>query len=344
MRLALGEGVTGFAAECMQPVSTGIEPGDVPFKAVEGIGEEPYPVYLAVPIVLAGRTAGVLVLQRGVDGDFTDEDVALSVAMSSAIGLALVAAESRRADRASAPSTEGRTVRVRGTPIAPGLALAQLEALPTLDAIAADADPRALDAALDAIRVDADALVGKLSADASPRTQGALVAARLWLDDARFREELRNRVEELGVLRAVRVVTREYALVAHRGQANEWVRGRAADVAGLCLVAAARAAGRSLGKPGQALLIPEAPNLFLALHALRRRVAAVLVASELSPDAPVAEVLRLGGIPTIADIARLSDWARPGDTLIVDGTQGSVVVSPPADELARARAMLRERD
>src|SRR6476620_7801617 len=28
VRLALGEGVTGFAAECMQPVSTGVEAGD----------------------------------------------------------------------------------------------------------------------------------------------------------------------------------------------------------------------------------------------------------------------------------------------------------------------------
>ncbi|MFO0694029.1 MAG: GAF domain-containing protein [Polyangiales bacterium] len=345
VRLAMGEGVTGFAAECMQPVSTAAAAGEVPFKAIPGIGEEPYPIYLAVPLVLSGRTAGVLVLQRGAEQEFSDEDVTLASAMAGSVALALVVADARRTDRGTAPATEGRTVRVRGTCVVPGLALAQLEALPTLDVIAADADPAALEGALDAIRADADTWVMRLSSEASPHTVAALAAARLWLDDARFRKQLRRSCTEHGMLRGIRAVTREYALVAHRSgppsEANAWVRGRAADVAGLCLVASARAAGRTIGKPGQALLIPEAPNLFLALHALHRKAAAVLVASELRDDTPVAEVLRLGGMPTIADIARISDWARPGDTLIVDATQGSVVVHPTAEELARARAVLK---
>lgn len=346
VRLAVGEGVTGFAAACMQPVSTTTSAVETPYKAVRGIGEENFPSYLAVPLPVAGRSVGVVVLQRETTAGFSDEDVVLVTSLASAVTLAIVCADARHTHGEAKSSTDGRTVRVRGTSISPGSVLAQLEALPTLDAIVASVDLASLPIALDGIRTDADAFLARIRSSLSPRAVANLTSTRLLLDDARFREELLERCERLGMLHGIRATTREYALAAHRSPAarmqGDWVQSRAADVSGLCMIAVARAARTTIGRPGQALLVPEVPNLFLAMHAIHRRSAALLVAAELDPASTVAEVLRAGEMPTIASIESLSDWARPGDTLIVDATRGSVVVRPNADELARVRALRSE--
>jgi len=346
VKLAVGEGVTGFAAACMQPVSTTESEELSPYKAVPGIGEERYPSYLAVPLPFAGRAIGVIVVQRETTDGFPDQDVVLVTSLAASVTLAIVCADARHSHGEARSSTEGRTVRVTGTSIAPGSVLAQLEALPTIDTIVEAADPASLPAALDGIRADADALLAKITPLLSPRARANLTSTRLLLDDARFREELLARCNRLGMLHGIRATTREYALAAHRASIaktqGEWVRNRASDVSGLCMVAAARAARTTIGRPGQALLVPEIPNLFLALHAIHRRSAALLVAAELDPTSTVAEVLRAGNMPTIASIESLSDWARPGDTLIVDASRGSVVVRPNADELAKVRALRGE--
>lgn len=342
VRLAVGEGVTGFAAACLQPVSTSTSADESPYTPVRGIGEEAFPDYLAVPLPVAGKAIGVVVLQREASAGFLDDEVVLVTSLASSVTLAIICANARHVHAEASSSTEGRTVRVRGTTIAPGSVLAQLEALPTLDSLVASVDPASLPIALDGIRADADLLLARIGASLSPVAFANLTSTRLLLDDARFREELLERCDRLGILHGLRATTREYALAARRSPAarlqGDWVQNRAADVAGLCMIAVARAARTTIGRPGQALLIPEVPNLFLAMHAIHRRSAALLVAAELDPHSTVAEVLRAGELPTIASIESLSDWARPGDTLIVDATRGSVVVRPNADELARVRA------
>src|SRR5262249_22113717 len=61
VQLRLGEGLTGFVAECLRPISVAIGRHDEHYKHVPGIGEEKYPSYLGVPILSAGGPAGVLV-------------------------------------------------------------------------------------------------------------------------------------------------------------------------------------------------------------------------------------------------------------------------------------------
>ena len=135
--------------------------------------------------------------------------------------------------------------------------------------------------ALDGMREDAAQFIARIGPRLSPSAFANLTATRLLLDDARFREELLDRCERLGMLHGIRATIREYALAARRSPAarmqGDWVQNRAADVAGLCMVAVVRAAGTTIGRPGQALLIPEVPNLFLAMHAIHRRAGALLV-------------------------------------------------------------------
>jgi len=64
VRLRAGEGITGFAAERLRPVSLAVAERDAHYKYIPGLGEERFPALLAVPVLRGGGAAGVLVLQR----------------------------------------------------------------------------------------------------------------------------------------------------------------------------------------------------------------------------------------------------------------------------------------
>src|SRR4029077_2283361 len=120
VQLRQGEGITGFVAEKLLPVSVAVADRDEHFKYIPGLGEERFPALLAVPVVRAGEAAAVLVLQRGPDREFTSEEVVLATALAAVINHALERAEEReraleRAGRAS--------VRLAGSALAGGAAM-----------------------------------------------------------------------------------------------------------------------------------------------------------------------------------------------------------------------------
>src|SRR6185369_5897210 len=134
VHLRPGEGITGFAAEKMRPVSVAVGKQDRHFKYISGLGEEKYPALLAVPILRAGTTAGVLVLQRGVSRAFSDGEVVLATALAAVINHAIERGEER--ERRQARSSDRRAVRLTGQSIVDGAAMGRAELLPTLAAMA----------------------------------------------------------------------------------------------------------------------------------------------------------------------------------------------------------------
>src|SRR4029077_2475859 len=89
VHLGRGEGITGFAADRMRPVSVADADQDARFKYIPGLGEEQFPVLLAVPVLRGGAAAGVLVLQRRAASAFTPEEVVLETALAARITPAL---------------------------------------------------------------------------------------------------------------------------------------------------------------------------------------------------------------------------------------------------------------
>ena len=65
VRLRVGEGIIGFVADRLRPVSVATAARDEHFKYIPGLGEERFPALLAVPVLRGSTAAGVLVLQRG---------------------------------------------------------------------------------------------------------------------------------------------------------------------------------------------------------------------------------------------------------------------------------------
>lgn len=87
------------------------------------------------------------------------------------------------------------------------------------------------------------------------------------------------------------------------------------------------------------------PGAVLVAEFLRPADAALLDPSRLAgvatdeggADGHTAVMLRALGVPTVLGVAGLSEATRPGDTVVVDGTAGTVIVHPTPATLANAR-------
>lgn len=332
--LPFGEGITGFAAECMRPVIREQAETDARYRRVDGLDEERFPAFLAWPLVRSGRADGVIVVQRSATRPFSEHDLALVGATASAFHLALALADQRRREASVQRGVaEGREVRLQGHGGVPGEALGRAELLPTLRELAEDQDGD-LTGALDAVTRQLERGLAKL--DLGPDASAQVMQARLVLDDARFRAELVREVDARGLAPGLASLARRYALSAER--TGGWLADRSSEVAAACRLVAAQIAHRPLCRPGTALLLAERPGSLLAVEAAMRRVSAVVVAERVSDDAPSARIFRDADVPMVSDVAGLYDWVRPGDTLLVDGGRGLVWVSPSEARIAKLKA------
>src|SRR5579862_1386598 len=124
--LRVGEGITGLCAERMRPVTAEHAAQEPGYKHVPGLGEEAFPVFLAVPLIGGGSVVGVLVLQRRARPAFGARDVALATALGAPMTLAL---ERRRI-------AATRSARLHGTPIGgAACVLGRADVVPTSTAL-----------------------------------------------------------------------------------------------------------------------------------------------------------------------------------------------------------------
>jgi phosphotransferase system enzyme I (PtsP) len=335
VHLRQGEGITGFVAEKLLPVSVAVADRDEHFKYIPGLGEERFPAMLAVPIVRAGAAAAVLVLQRGPDREFTGDEVVLATALAAVISHALERADEReRAQREAGRAS----VRLPGTSLCGGAAMGRAAVLPSLTALTRTAAPASaggvsVDAALERLQLD----VRKLAAGVS---SVELTSLALILDDRRFRDRLGAAAASASPLKSMSELAREYAKVAFASagdQATEILMiERAAEIEDLCVIVHAATSGQTLVRPGD-ILISERLGVLSAAHAFSRGVSAVVVDGPLAQTGAVAALARAAGVPLVAGVAGVFSWVHPGDLLVVDADAGSVRVNPEATQVARFR-------
>lgn len=324
--LLVGEGITGLVAECMRPVSAAHAAAETAYKAVPGLGEDRFPVFVGVPLIGAGSVIGVLVLQRRTR-PFAIDEVTLATALGAPVTLAI--------ERRIASAV--RTARLTGLPHVPGLVLGRAGVVPTTTALGAaeaatDAEGRsaavaAIEKSLGRLRDDLSRAMKRLAEAAAPAVGAALDRFAMAMLDARLRERL---LASAGQADGLRSVAKEYARAPYKlgtvSESAEYV----ADIEELCVLLSDP---KSL-RPG-AIWIADRIHSFVAIAAVSRGAAALVASDAVSPAA--IAIARAAGIPVVSDVPGLFGWARPGDLLAVDGTDGTVLIHPPATDIEALR-------
>jgi phosphotransferase system, enzyme I, PtsP len=112
---------------------------------------------------------------------------------------------------------------------------------------------------------------------------------------------------------------------------------RAAEVEDLCLLIAAHARGVRAPSAGGVLIVDRLTGC-LALAGVARHASGFAIGGKVDDGALGSAILTAANVPAVSEVAELFVWARPGDRVLVDGTNGIVRINPPASAEARVRA------
>jgi phosphotransferase system enzyme I (PtsP) len=338
LRLRVGDGIVGMAAACMHPIAIAAGARDPRFKSVRGIGEEDYPVLLAVPVARDGGCLGVLVFQRRAP-EFADREVRLARLMAATVALALAAGREAPATAVDAQgdSRPGSTLNLGGRALSGGLGLGRVEIMPTAESLARSGGAPVTNAVLARVEKDLARLHSRLGGPAAGDLARALRRLETLLSDTRFRERATG-----ASARELAGLARDYArapfqLAAHSSEVDQAMLERARDVEELCVLLHLTAAGSRLRDAGRVWIGSRLGAVFAL--AATHSAAAVVLDGPATADA--IAIARATGLPLLAEVQGLFAWTRPGDLLVVDADRAVVRVNPDASELVQARRATR---
>jgi phosphotransferase system enzyme I (PtsP) len=355
IRMRIGEGLTGLAVAEKRPIAVVRAPGHDGFRRFDALDEDRFPVFLAVPIVGPDkRVLGALVAQRR-EHAFTEAEVTLATTLSTPIAHAV--RHSGLVHRVSTDEEQERPTRktgggtgkvtLPGRPIVMGRALGAIASLrrPAKDRKAAPRPDEeklvagAFDATSRAIRTlqkraEALHLVGETS---------FLSSYALMASDGRLRERALELVREgLGAPEALSTVAREVTRAATGLVGHPYLAERSRDIEDLCdavlMLAAPDARAQA---PTKAVLLADELTVFDLLVTARREPSGIALTQ---PETPRTEVLlRLLGVPAIAEVEGAFKWASPGDVALLDADHGFLIVNPSRAEVAALRAWRKRK-
>ncbi len=354
VRMRVGEGLTGFAVECLRPVSVARAPSDARNKAFEELDEARFPSLCALPLVDGGRAVGALVIQRKQPRRFGQREMVLAASVAAPVLFALERARMRERERAeveAAPPSRGprfHEVVLRGEGAAPGSALGSIVLRRHSAAKVDRAASRSGDVADERARLG-QALAGAAdevaeleqwalrNAPLDRATMMQLLApARFVLDDARMRGRMVKQIEAgVPAEESVERVMREYTrILSSSGDAH--LAERALEVEALCLRVMSRMQGPGSKLPAGCVLVTARLTVCdaIELGASHGVAAALSGPADGSPGVAVACAL---GLPVVASVRELFRWAADGDRALVRGADGEVILNPSRVDVAAHR-------
>ena len=344
-RMKEGEGLVGLVAETAEAVNLSDAPSHPNFSYRPETGEDPYHSFLGVPIVRGGQVFGVLTVQNRAARHYAEEEV--EALQTVAMVLAEVVAQGGLFNVAELDEPElsaDRPRKFRGEGLSDGVAVGQVylhEPRVKVERMIAD-DPQVelvrLEEAIGSLRDSVDLMLDSSELDLTGESREVIEAYRQFAHDQGWRQRMRDAVRTgLTAEAAVERVQDEMRLrVSRLGDAL--LRERAHDLEDL-----ARRLLRHLSGDGQLSTQEMPPDAVLVARGMgpaelldyRRDSLLALVLEEGASTSHVAIVARAMGLPLVGSAEGLTDAARAGDPIAVDGETGEVHLRP-ANEIVVA--------
>jgi phosphotransferase system enzyme I (PtsP) len=347
VRLAVGEGITGMAVECMRPISVIQAPEHERYRSFPELDEERYPVFLAVPVLGHHRALGALVVQRAGKKAFDAGDIDLIVALTAPIASGIRHAQ-LLGERTERRRTGGgtRKVTLPGRPVVAGRALGAIAALRRPAAVPSkrprEQDTRMLRTAFDVAGKALEALMAKATGLDMAKDAAFLSTYLLLVSDTRLRERAFELVGKgHSVAQALGLVAREATRAANGIVGDPFMQDRARDIEDFCDALVMLAAPDLRAElPAKAVLLGDQITVFDLLVSSRAQPVGVAL-TERATGPRTTVLLKLLGVPCIVDVGGAYRWASPGDVALLDADHGFLVINPSRAEVASVRAARR---
>jgi phosphotransferase system, enzyme I, PtsP len=353
--LRADEGLVGLVASQATPINLSEAQGHPAFSYRPETGEEIYLSFLGVPVLRAGNTLGVLVVQNRARRTYTEEEEEALQTTAMVLAEMIASGELATIAKPGLEPAARHPLHLDGTALNEGVALGHVvlhEPRVVITNFIADdvqKELKHLETAIETMRSDLDALLERGEVADGGEHRDVLEAYRMFAYDRgwvhRLEEAVATGLTAEAAVERVQSDTRARMLRA----TDPYLRERLHDLDEL----ANRLMHHLLGQdyapardrlPENAVLVARSMGPAALLEYDRKRLRG-LVLEEGGPHSHVAIVARALGIPAVGEIANATGVVDPGDPIIVDGSTGDVHVRPSPDMEAAyiERVRLRAR-
>ena len=322
-------------------------------------GEEIYHSFLGVPVLRAGNTLGVLVVQNRARRTYSEEEVEALQTTAMVVAEMVASGELSTLAKPGAEPAVRRPLNFKGTALNDGLALGHVilhEPRVVIKNVIADDLPKErkrLEDALAILRADLDTMLERGDVADGGEHRDVLEAYRMFAHDRgwvhKLDEALMTGLTAEAAVERVQSDTRARML----RQTDPYLRERLHDLEDLTYRLLRQLLGHDYNQardnlPDNAVLVARMMGPAALLDYDRKKLRG-LVLEEGGPTSHVAIVARALGIATVGDITNATGVVDPGDAIIVDGSTGVVQLRPQPDveaayaEKARLRARRQEQ-
>ncbi len=349
------EGLVGLVASQASAINLSNAQAHPAYSYRPETGEEIYHSFLGVPILRAGNTLGVLVVQNRARRTYSEEEVEALQTTAMVLAEMIASGELSALAPPGAEPAARRPLHLKGKALSEGIALGHVvlhEPRVVVTNFIADDIPKELkhlELAVETLRTHLDELLEHGDVVEGGEHRDVLEAYRMFAYDRGWVHKLEEAV--MTGLTAEAAVERVQSDTRARmlRQTDPFLRERLHDLDDLANRLMRQLTGRDHAPsrenlPENAILVARSMGPAALLDYDRKRLRG-LVLEEGGPHSHVAIVARALGIPAVGDIDNATGIVDPGDAIIVDGSAGDLQVRPLPDmEAAYAeRVRLRAR-
>ncbi|MGI9465309.1 MAG: phosphoenolpyruvate--protein phosphotransferase [Aestuariivirgaceae bacterium] len=340
-KLKTGEGLVGTIAKEATLLNLSSASEHPAFKYLPETGEEIYNSFLGVPILRAGHTIGVLVVQNQASRHYSEEEE--EALQTTAMVLAEVIASGELAEVTRDVGVDVGHIKshqLTGDALADGIALGHVVlheprvAAHNLIAENIPDEQVRLEEAIDRLREQVDSLIARTEFGRSGEHDEVLETIRMFAYDRGWMRRMREAVETgLTAEAAVERVQSDIRARMQR-QADPYLRERMHDLDDLAnrllrLLTDQTETAAQGDLPRDSIVVARNMGPAELLDYDRSKLRAVLL-EEAAGTSHVAIVARALGVPAIGQISGVVDLVDTGDAIIVDASNGEVHVRPSA--------------
>lgn len=351
--MRVDEGLVGLIAKTAEPLALTDAQSHPSFSYRPETGEEIYHSFLGVPILRGGNTLGVLVVQNKVKRAYSEEEIEVLETIAMLLAEMIASGELQSIARPGVDIGLRRHIALKGTPINDGVGLGHAvmhEPRVIVTQIVAEDTTRELErleTALKAMRANIDELLDNNGSAGESRE--ILEAFRVFANDRGWLRRLREAVSTGITAEAAVERVQNDARARLQRQTDPYMRERLHDLDDLANRLLHQLTGQALvvapeSLPDNAILVARSMGPAALLEYDRKKLRG-LVLEDAGGASHVAIVARALGIPTVGDVANITNLIEQGDAIIVDGSSGEAHLRPlPNIETAyREKARLRAR-
>ncbi|MBB6470457.1 phosphoenolpyruvate--protein phosphotransferase [Aminobacter carboxidus] len=357
-QLRLGQGLVGTIAASARALNLSNAQEHPAFAYLPETGEEIYHSFLGVPVLRAGRTLGVLVVQNKTMRHYRDDEIEALETTAMVIAEMIASGDIGRLSRPGLELDMSRPASFTGLSFNEGVGLGHVVlhepriVVTNLFNEDSEEELRRLEVSLGSLRLSIDDMLERRDVAFEGEHREVLEAYRMFANDRgwvrRLEEAIRNGLTAEAAVEKVQSDMR--ARMLH--MTDPYLRERMSDFDDLANRLLRQLMGRgpetiAESLPKDAIIVARSMGAAELLDYPRDRLRG-LVLEDGAPTSHVVIVARAMGIPVAGQMKGAVSMSENGDPIIVDGVEGTVHLRPQPDleaayaEKVRFRARRQE--